>query len=177
MKWNEVVLVTIKTTSYESQKEIIEIGLCNFNVKSLRRYDPISLFVKPLKTKVTEQCTQVTGITASDVSDAVSFCDLCDFMQQTYKTNEKPWASYGNFAEIIFKKQCHENNIEYPLSDRFINIRHYFPLIFSQENEIPLREALHKLDIPAGSNSCEDDVLNMGILLAEVLRGGALLKK
>lgn len=177
MKWNEIVLVTIKTTSHESRKEIIEVGLCNFDVKTLRRYDPISLFVKPMTTKVSEHCTRITGISPSDVVDAISFYELCAFMHEVYGTYDKPWASYGNFAEVVFRRQCEENGMMNPLSDRFINIRHMFPLVFAEDAEMPLRDALARLEIAAAGNSCEDDVLNTGILLAKVLRGGPLSER
>lgn len=176
MKWNEILILTIKTTNAEYQKEVIEIGISKFNVKSLRRYDFVSFFVKPEKTFITETCSKYTGITPSDVADGVSFFDLCDFLKEVYNSRNIPWAGYGNLVETVLKRQCRENNIEYPLSDRFINIRHLFPLVFSQEEELPLKEALKKLNIPAASNSCEDDVLNIGILLAEVLRGGIIFK-
>lgn len=169
MKWNEMVLVTIKTTSHETRKEIIEIGLCKFDVKTLKRREPLSLFVKPINTKITEYCTNITGVHHSDVIDAVSFFDLCDFMQEVYNTKNVPWASYGNFADIVFKRQCEDYNIDNPLSNRFINLRHFFSLTFNQNEEISLNEALNILEIPVWSNTCEDEVLNLGILLASVL--------
>ncbi len=180
MNWHEIVLITIKTTDENPKKEIIEIGLCNFNVKSLRKYDPISFFVKPTNSIITPECSKRTGIGAEDVSSAPNFFELCSFMRENYQTHKKPFASYGNFVELIFKDQWDKENDmrcpDYPLSNRFVNIRHLFPLVFAQKDEIGLKEALSKLKIPTSSNSCEDDVLNLGILFGEILRGGPLMK-
>lgn len=168
MNWKEILLVSIKTTSHETKKEIIEIGVCNFDIKTNKKYDLVSFFVKPIYTKVTDHCTKITGVAASDLSDAVSFFDMCSFLKENYDSHKKPWASYGNFAEIIMKRQCYDQGIECPFSDRFLNLRHLASLMIF-ENEISLIESMIELGIPTSGNTCEDDVLNSGIILAKIL--------
>lgn len=176
MKWNEVILVAVKTTSHETKKEIIEVGLCKFDTLSCKKSDSISLFVQPIKTKINDYCTKVTGITEDDVRHAITFFELCEFMRKYYGTEDKPWASYGNLAETVFKRQCEENFVLNPLSDRFINLRHLFALFCSKDSEINLRDALLKYNIDVPGNSAEDDVLNIGILFTKMLRDAPLFK-
>lgn len=171
MNWEELLLVSIKTTSHDSKKEIIEIGVCNFETKTGKKYDLVSFFVKPIYSRVTEHCTKITGVTASDVSDAVSFFDMCNFLKENYDSKNKPWASYGNFAESIIRRQCFEQDIEFPFSDRFLNLRHVSALMFFTEGEVSLKDSLVNFGILAGNNTCEDDVLNSGIVLAKILNG------
>ena len=178
MNWNEVNLISIKTTKPKDEshiREVIEIGICKFNAKSLRRYEPLAFFVKPEVSCISDACTKFTGISVDDVDSAVSFSEACEFIKENYDTENKPWAAYGNFVEKIIKTQCDQTKSSFPFSDRFINLRHQFPLAFSQNKEEPnLHQALKRLGVFVSSNSCEDDVLNLGILFCEILRGGIL---
>lgn len=169
MNWKEILLISIKTTSHNSRKEVIEIGICNFDCLTRKKYDPVSLFVKPITTRVTDHCTKITGIAAEDVSDAATFLDVCNFLIENYDSKNRPWASYGNFAETVIRRQCEDNNLEFPLSERFINLRYLFSLFNNLDEEVALNEALAKVSVNVGSNSSEDDVLNIGILLAKIL--------
>lgn len=166
MQWDEILLISVKTTSHE-EKEIIEFGIGLFDLKEVRLKESVSFFVKPTK-KLTQYCSNVTGVAASDLSDAANFFDLYEFVQKNFNSQKIPWASYGNLAEVVLKSQCKQKNLEFLLSDRFLNLRHFFAF-FCGDQEVSIDELLFKFGISVGSKTCEDDIYNCAILLKLIL--------
>lgn len=166
MRWSEILLVSVKTTSQEP-KEIIEFGIGLFDLKEIRLKESFSVFVKPTR-KLTEHCSKTTGVAASDLEDAATFFDLYEFVDKNFNSKGVPWASYGNLSLNVITKQCLEKNVDHLFSDRFINLRHLFALL-SGSFEISLEESLLSLGVHVASNSCEDEIYNCAILLKVLL--------
>ena len=181
VKYDDIFIVQIKTTCREvndslSKKEVIELGGCFLNVRSLASRDPFSLIVKP-STNLTEFCIRKTGITPEDVSSGVDFCDLLDFLREQ-SVDSMPWASYGSFAQHVLRSQCGRDSESLPLSDRFLNIKSLFPIIYNLKHELSLKSAMKELDIPVPGEGMDsrDEALNVSILLKELLRGPSATK-
>jgi inhibitor of KinA sporulation pathway (predicted exonuclease) len=174
INYDSILVVQIKTTC--PKEEIIEFGACLFKTKTLRAYEPFGVIVKP-DCETAEFCSAQTDITPEDVASGVSFCELMEYLQDIYKPYERPWASYGNLAEQTIRRQCVDNGISYPMSDRFLNIKNLMPIMFGLQEEIDLSGAIKKLklNIPEALDS-QDEVLNASIVLGEILRGGPLPK-
>lgn len=182
IQYDSIFVCQLKTTCYQNDesfnnKEVIEFGGCLLNIKTLQTYDPFSLIVKP-NGEVTPYCTKRTGLTPDDVSSGVSFIDLLGYIEEVYGISSRPWASYGSFAKHVLEIQCQKENIIFPLSDRFLNVKSLFPVIFNLYQEVSLRDALKKLslEIPDGDD-CRDDAINTSIVLRESMRGPGMLRK
>lgn len=181
IKYDEIFITHIKTTCWGkdeslSKKEIIEFGGCLLNVKTLRTSESINLLVKP-KEKISDFCSIRTGLTQGDVESGIKFSELIDYIKETYMPENRAWASYGSFTQHVFKKQCQKNDIAFPFSDRYINVKSFFPLIYNLEQETSLKGAMKrmKIDVPTEGVHYDsmDDALNIAIVLKECLRGGA----
>lgn len=177
VNYDDIIVVQIKTTCKAkdeklASKEIIELGACLLDVNTLRTKNAFSILVRP-NQEITKFCTERTGLTLEDISSGVSFCEAISFLEDAYgNVGAMPWASYGSFAKHVIEKECSNKKIENPLSDRFLNIKSLFPIIFSLRQEVSLREAIRKLEIeiPEGKDS-RDDALNAAIVLKETVRG------
>ena len=180
IKYDDVLIVQIKTTCKDAgdslrDKELIEIGGCFLNAKSLSARDPFSVIVKP-SVNLTQYCIEKTGITPEDVSSGVDFLELLSFLEE-YNVNSMPWASYGSFAQHVFLNQCRQASKPFPFSDRFLNIKSLFPLIFNLPYELSLKEAIKKLDIKVSlEGDSMDDALNVSILFKEIMRGPGAIR-
>lgn len=179
VEYDEIFIAQIKTTCWENDeslknKEIIEFGGCLLNIRTLRTSDPINLLIKPNK-EISKFCTKKTGISSEDAKVGISFEELIPFIVENYEVAKRPWASYGSFAKHVFRNQCKKNNIKYPFSDRYLNIKSWLPVIFTLKHEVSLKEAIKRLqlDIPNSQDSM-DDALNAAIVLKEALRGAAM---
>lgn len=168
MKWNEVLIVSLKTTSHQSKKEIIEFGIGEFSIKDRRLTEKMSVFVKPQASKLTDFCSNMTGVTASDLSDAVSFFDLYEFVSTNFDSKNLPWVSYGNFAETVLKRQCADNSLDFLMSERFLNLRHFFSFLNNSE-EMNIQNTLAEMGVCAGGSSCEDEIYNCAIIMKKML--------
>lgn len=168
MIWNQILLLSLKTTP-EEKKEIIEIGIGLFKLQEKRLEESVSLFVKPTKNvKITDKCTKITGIAASDVSDAANFFDVYSFIENNFDSKKTPWICYGNFAKNMLEQQCENFNLEFLMSDKCINLRHFITIL-NGGHDLSLVDNLEKIGVSWAGRSCEDEVCDMAILLKSIL--------
>lgn len=165
MRWNEIILVSVKTTSHE-EKEIIEFGIGLFDLKEIRLKESVSFFVKP-KRKLTEYCSKVTGVAASDLEDAATFFDLYEFIEKNFNSKNLPWASFGPLSKNVINSQCSRENVDPLFSDNlFLNLRNLLSLILGgRDISSSLAENLSLFGVYTSGTSCEDDIYNCAILL------------
>ncbi len=78
---DQILVIDIESTCWDGppplgqMSEIIEIGVCPVDVASLERGEKRCILVKPVKSEVSEFCTQLTTLTANDLKDAGSLAD------------------------------------------------------------------------------------------------------
>lgn len=154
-------------------KEIIEIGLCLLNVKSLRRHNKKSIMVKPTSTTVTAYCTKLTGIKQEDVDDGISLSDACEVLRKSYNTKRRPWASYGYADKYQIDLESDLLGIRNPMSTRHINVKAHFPILMNLNNEVSLKDAMKivEIDFEGTPHSGMWDAWNTAELLAMIIRG------
>src|SRR5689334_6339207 len=74
--FDQVLVIDIESTCWQGPpprgqlSEIIEIGLCAVDLRTLERLEKRSIMVKPVRSRVSEFCTSLTTLTNDDVVNA-----------------------------------------------------------------------------------------------------------
>ena len=127
-----IVIVDVESTCWERHvpngqtSEIIEIGVCLYEVKTHQRSDKRSILVKPTFSKVSPFCTKLTTLTQEMVDTGISFADACAILQDHYRASERVWGSWGDYDRRMFHDQCQMMGVAYPFSAAHLNIKQRF---------------------------------------------------
>jgi len=181
--FDSIVVVDIEATCWEKGKqpkdersEIIEIGLCSLNIKTLESSEKTQLFIKPIQSNVSEFCTDLTGLTQAKLDkEGIAFVEACKIMQEKFNTKKRVWASYGDYDKTMFQNQCKDFGVDYPFNRRHINVKTYLPIVFGLTKELGMDKGLNVVGLPLiGVHHCgADDAWNISRILSELIRGGA----
>lgn len=177
---DEIVVVDVEATCWKGpppkgqQSEIIEIGLCLLNVRSLQRSARRSLLVAPQRSTVSPFCTELTTLTHDQVAGGHSFAEACRLVEKEFKTRHRTWASYGDYDREQFERQCGEMRVPYPFGRSHLNIKNLLALMRGLSHEVSMREALELLNLPLVGTHHRggDDAWNTAAILAKLLRAG-----
>lgn len=179
--YDSVLVAHIKTTCNRDnedlkEKQVIEFGACLLNLGTLRAHEPFSVLIKPTK-EISQYCTKRTGIAPEDISSGASFFDAMEAVRDMFDSNAHPWASYGTFAHDILRRQCADMKVLYPFSNRFLDVKSLFAMMFNLTNEVSPKEAMRKLNLhlPEAKDS-QDEALNAALILSECFRGPSALE-
>lgn len=182
VNYDNIVVLNTESTCWEDgtkpkheEQEIIEIGVCLLNVKTLQVHSDKRLIIKPEKSTISEYCFDLTGLSNDIVSKGISLGDACEILKNIYKTKNRVWASYGEYDKKMFNYYCKENKIEYPFNNRFINVKSMFPIVFGIGKELSLSSAMKTSDIfeEELGHCAGENVINVANILCEIIRGGS----
>ena len=134
-KFDKILVVDVEATCWDVDNrpdnpinEIIEIGMCMLDIKTLERSSKQSIIVKPRYSKISEYCEQLTSITQADVDKGKSFEDACGMLRENNLSHRRVWGSWGDFDRIIFENQCKLYGTKYPFGRAHINIKTLFSI-------------------------------------------------
>jgi inhibitor of KinA sporulation pathway (predicted exonuclease) len=157
--------------------EIIEVGICTVDVPSLQRVEKRSILVKPLRSEVSDFCTQLTTLTAEHLKHAGSLADAARILKKEFLSQERLWASWGDYDRRQFERVCKEFGVGYPFGVSHLNVKTLFSVSFGLAEEIGLDMAYERLGLTMEGTHHRgaDDAWNvaglLGLLLNRV-RGG-----
>ena len=154
------------------ENEIIEIGLVPLDLVTGQRLEKRSILVRPEHSRVSEFCTELTTLTQEQVDGGITFAKACTLLQEEYRSQERVWASYGDYDRRIFERQCQARSVTYPFGTRHLNIKTLVALCYTLPSEIDLETALHTMRLPLEGthHRGDDDAWNSAAILAELLR-------
>lgn len=174
---DSIIVVDIESTCWKKHKnppgeysEIIEIGICRYELDSGDISDKGSIFVTPVESTVSAFCTKLTTITQEMLDEkGIPFADACQMVQDAYQTENRLWLSWGNYDRKMFMKQCERREIEYPFSDNHCNLKNLFANIYG--NRIGMVAALEKtnLDLEGTQHRGADDAYNIARILRHMV--------
>lgn len=175
-----IVIVDVEATCWRGQpppgeaQEIIEIGVCLLEVATGRRYQRASMLVRPERSTVSRYCTRLTKITPEMAAGGETFANACARLQDEFATDQRTWASWGNFDRKIFVHQCRERGVKYPFSDSHLNVKNLFALQHRLDREIGMPRAMARLGhrFDGTHHRGGDDAWNLAAVLAHVLEHG-----
>lgn len=149
--------------------EIIQIGYCFLNLQTGERSGMDSLYVRPIKSTISEFCTELTGITPKLIKRGQC---LPTVSQRLLKLGTKQYASacYGDDWACV-NTECQKANCNTFLSDEWINVSTLTKLAFNNYKCIGLRNACEQIDLAweGEAHRAEWDAWNTAGLLYALL--------
>lgn len=175
-----LVIVDIESTCWEGeapegqQSDIIEVGICLLNLKTLEISKADSFVIRPQKSTISSFCAKLTGWTQVQVNQGMSFAEACAEIRKKYKTKNRAWASYGNYDLKMFQKQCQCYEVEYPFSDQHLNVKEMFNIMNGGSKPLGLGAALKKLNLAFEGipHRGKDDAYNIAKLVSYIIEKG-----
>jgi len=156
------------------QSEIIEIGVCTFDVTKLEPIEKQSILIRPVRSRVSEYCTNLTTLTQEMVDNGVTLQQACDTLKNDFLSHKRMWASWGDYDRRMLERQCREMDVHYPMEDTHLNIKNLFAITRGLSREHGLKEALDILNMPliGTHHRGHDDAWNIGHILSRILKAG-----
>ena len=183
-KLDEIIVVDIESTCWDrktsdrlQESEIIEIGVCVINVTELMPTANESILVQPHKSTVSSFCTNMTTITQEMLDKSgIPLNEACSLLRNKYNTNNRLWASWGDYDRRQFERQCKNPcyDAQYPFGTTHVNIKNLFAIIMGLSREVGMEEALRllKMELKGTHHRGVDDAQNIAKIACELLRPG-----
>lgn len=152
-KLDQVLVVDLEATCWEGappegqQSEIIEIGLCVLDVSTGDRLEKTSILVRPERSKVSAFCTQLTTLTQEQVDQGVPLEEACNLLRKQYNSQERVWASFGDYDRKQMERQCALEQIPYPFGRTHLNVKALSALFLGFPEEVGMSEVLKKMNL------------------------------
>jgi inhibitor of KinA sporulation pathway (predicted exonuclease) len=151
------------------ESEIIEVGVCTLDLKTLEPEDVDGIIVIPVTSTVSDFCTELTTLTQADVDRGIPLMDACQILRKKYDSKNRVWASYGQYDKNMFEKECLNKHINYPFGGLHINIKGVVETIYGES--LGMARALDKMKIELEGRHHRgiSDAWNIGRMYAAIL--------
>ncbi|MET8488846.1 3'-5' exonuclease [Streptomyces tendae] len=113
-------VIDLEATCWDGQpppgevSEIVEIGLAVVDLHARERVGRHRILVRPTRSRVSAFCTELTGITQAEADGGVSLAVACDTLVREHGAGARPWASWGDYDQKQFVRQCAADGAPYP---------------------------------------------------------------
>jgi inhibitor of KinA sporulation pathway (predicted exonuclease) len=176
---DQILVIDLESTCWEGPppagqvNEIIEIGLVVIDVATLTRGEKRSILIKPVKSQVSEFCTRLTTLTADHLKDAGTLADAARIVKKEFASQDRLWASWGDYDRRQFERVCKEFNVGYPFGTGHLNVKTLFAIAHGLDREIGLDMAYERLGLTMEGthHRGDDDAWNIAQLLCGLLAG------
>ncbi|AGM07164.1 hypothetical protein AORI_4580 [Amycolatopsis keratiniphila] len=178
-------VIDVEATCWEGQppagsvNEIIEIGLTVVDVSAGRRVSRHRVLIRPVRSTVSDFCTELTGLTQAEVERGVSFGEACRILVEEYEAGERPWASWGEYDRRQFARQSQADGVAYPFgypAERtHTNAKAVFAAVYGLRKKPGMDRALQIAGLPLEGrhHRGEDDAWNIAALVLDLVGRGA----
>ena len=175
---DKIIVIDLESTCWEGPppegqiSEIIEIGVASVDVATLTRGEKRSIFIKPTKSHVSEFCTRLTTITAEQLSGAGTLADATKILKKEFKSQDRLWASWGDYDRRQVKRICKEFGVGYPFGISHLNVKTLFAVATGLDQEIGMDMACQHLGLQMEGthHRGDDDAWNIAGLLCGLLK-------
>jgi inhibitor of KinA sporulation pathway (predicted exonuclease) len=175
---DQILVIDLECTCWEDQppageeNEVIEIGVCALELKSLERLPQRSILVRPARSRVSPFCTQLTTLSQEQVDQGIPFAEACEILRKEYDAKKRPWASYGDFDRRHFERQCQAWSVPYPFGPTHLSVKNLVAIACGLSHEVGMAEALPRLGLPLEGTHHRgaDDAWNIAGILQTLLR-------
>lgn len=166
--------------------EVIEIGICELNLKTGEIHSARSYPVKPCFTSVSNFCTRLTGWTQEKLKDAPTMKHVLSAIKSDYGiTRLDTWWSYGEYDRFklsgtsrasvtsLYGAQFNLQSADNPFDNvrAHFNVKTLFAMRHGLSKEVGMAEALRLLKEPLEGqhHSGRDDAYNTAKIVRYVL--------
>jgi inhibitor of KinA sporulation pathway (predicted exonuclease) len=172
------LVIDVESTCWDTHpprgmiSEIIEIGLCTVDLWTLERREKRSLMVRPMRSAVSEFCTDLTSITPDMVENAEPLSAAIRIMTRDYDSRHRLFASWGDYDRGQFQRNCQTYGLEYPFGPTHLNVKNLFAIGYGLSRELGIDSAFHRLGLTLEGTHHRgvDDAWNIAHLLCLLLR-------
>ena len=134
LRRDKIVVIDIEATCWDSDTppdgqvdEIIEIGICIYDVTNDQIDGKRGILVKPVTSEISRFCSELTTLTPELIAaKGLDFQRACHILVDEYQARKYLWASWGSFDQKLFRKQCRRLKVSYPFGDKHLNVRTAF---------------------------------------------------
>ncbi|MFI5547870.1 exonuclease domain-containing protein [Streptomyces sp. NPDC051815] len=178
-------VIDVEATCWDGQPppgsvhEIIEIGLTVVDLSAGSRVSRNRLLVRPVRSTVSDFCTELTGLTQAEVEGGVPFAEACRILVEEYGAGERPWASWGDYDRLQFARQSRADGVAYPFGHpterTHTNAKAVFAGAHGLRRKPGMSQALRLAGLPLEGrhHSGEDDAWNIAALVLGLVGRGA----
>lgn len=176
---DRILVIDVEATCWERgqepagvEPEIIEIGIAEVDVASATVVGGESILVRPQRSDVSEFCTRLTTLTQQQVDSGVLFDEACRVLRKKYMSEDRAWASGGDYDRVQFDRQCRAFGVRYPFGRTHLNIKSLFALVHALRQEVGMDAALKLAGLPLEGTHHRgvDDARNLAQILCQILR-------
>jgi len=155
--------------------EIIEIGLTVVDLDGGERVARHRVLVRPVRSTVSEFCTELTGLTQGEVEQGADFATACRILATEHHADTRPWASWGDYDRHQFTRQCQATETPYPFGRQHTNAKAVFTDAYGLRKRPGMAEALKMAGRPLEGrhHRGEDDAWNIAGLVLHLADRGA----
>jgi inhibitor of KinA sporulation pathway (predicted exonuclease) len=173
-RYDKLVVIDIEATCDNPrpqwQSEIIEVGVCLLDLRTLEITDKRGILVKPEKTPITSFCTSLTTITPELIErEGRSLFEAMTVLQEQYKIRERTWASWGDYDRNQLIKDCDSKKFGFPGEfSSHINVKNVLAIEHGWDREVGLDNALKrwKMNLEGTHHRGRDDAANIARIYA-----------
>lgn len=175
----KILIVDVESTCWDTKppagetSEIIEIGVCVFDMATRQPESKRSIFVRPTQSQISPFCTQLTTITPEMIAEhGIFFGEACAILQADYEAQHRLWMSWGYYDKTMFTNQCAARGVPYPFSDHHCNLKMLFGNKRLGGRKVGMGNALDILNMTLDGthHRGDDDAWNIGRILAWTLQ-------
>jgi inhibitor of KinA sporulation pathway (predicted exonuclease) len=174
---DQVIVIDVEATCWEGapppgqESEIIEVGVCPIQTATGQRLGKSSILVRPERSEVSPFCTGLTTLTGEQVAAGIPFAEACARLRREFRTQDRLWASFGDYDRKQFERQCLSAGVSSPFGPSHLNVKTLFALTRGLPHEVGLAQALEMSGLPLEGthHRGDDDAWNIAALLADLL--------
>lgn len=177
----QLIVVDLELTCWDDparagDMEIVEIGLCVFDVPTRDIGRKSSVLVRPNLLEISERCHRITGLTADRLKrDGAPLDEALNRLRKRYPFRSSGWAAWGDGDRRRMSSECAAKGVPYPFADSYLNVSQLYSLFMSTSRRVNLEEALEQLGMAfeGRPHSGGDDAWNAARVLREILDRGS----
>ncbi|MDE3009264.1 MAG: exonuclease domain-containing protein [Pseudomonadota bacterium] len=175
LELDKLLVIDLECTCWEHEvagnderQDIIEIGICLFDMQRGAVAAADSLIVRPTRSTVSPFCEKLTSISQAMVDHGLDFQDALAILRERFRSASYPWASWGNFDRHVLMQQCRDFGLDYPMSADHLNLKTLYALRMGLPKAIGLYPAVKRsgLQWEGRHHRGVDDARNTARLLA-----------
>jgi inhibitor of KinA sporulation pathway (predicted exonuclease) len=171
-----ILVVDVEATcwlfrSRSSRRDILQIGAVVLDAHEGTITQASALDVRPTSTRVGLYCSLLTGITPARAAAAAPFAHACEWLRTRYRSNEMPWASFGEFDRDQFAAQCAREGLANPLSANHMDIQRFAAVLLGATRRRSLLGTMRAMGLTweGQHHFARDDAFNAARILAALM--------
>ncbi len=173
-----ILVIDVESTCWEGSpppgqsSEIIEIGLCPVDLKTLTRLEKRSILIKPIQSEISDFCTELTTLTADMFTDAGSLPDAVKTLKNEFHSKDRLWSSWGDYDRRQFERVCADQGVGYPFGPSHLNVKSLFAAATGIDHELGLDGAYKHLGLTLEGthHRGDDDAWNIAGIVCRLLK-------